>query len=218
MLNKYKVCIVCTYSWLFIIFSAARSQTIDNTVGLRELLARVSKQSSFLMSDSAAILIKIAQQNATKYNVLPSLKLNIQGNVGTNNNMPGGYFSYGIVPGNARVRNEGNSATILTDLAIASLSWDIYDFGERKADQQVAASDVFVEQSRLNQHKYDLEAHVIETYLQWLQVEDLLNIQIQNIERNAEIRQSILALAKSGIKAGVDTSIAEAEISRLRSI
>ena len=217
MLNKYKVYLIGTYSWLFVFFTSAYGQTIDNPVGLKALLERVGNHSSFLMSDSAAILIKLVQQNATKYNALPSFILNVQGNLGTNNNMPGGYFSYGIVPGNSRVRNEGNASTILTDLAIASMNWEIYDFGEKREQQKVAASDVMVERSRFDQRKYDLETLIIENYLQWLQVEDLLAIQIKNIERNAEIRQSILALAKSGIKAGVDTSIAEAEISRLRS-
>jgi adhesin transport system outer membrane protein len=216
MCNNYKAYFICTF-WLFMIFSSVYSQTSDNQVGLKELLDRVSKQSPYLMSDSAAILIKLAQQNATRYNALPDFIFNLQGNLGTNNNMPGGYFSYGIVPGNSRVRNKGNVSTILTDLEIASVNWELYDFGERKAERQVAASDVHIAKSRFNQNKYDLQAFVIETYLQWLQVEDLLAIQVQNIDRNTEIRQSILALTKSGIKAGVDTSIAEAEISRLRS-
>ncbi|HEY8894131.1 MAG TPA: TolC family protein [Niastella sp.] len=217
MFNKNKALLIGAWSCLFFIFSEAKSQTGDSSFGLKELLARVGKQSSFLKSDSAAILIKLAQQNAAKYNVLPAFTLNLQGNLGTNNNLPGGYFSYGIVPGNSRVRNEGSDAAILTDLAIASLNWTIYDFGEKKEQRNVAASDVLVEQSRFNQKKYDLEAYVIDTYLQWLQIEDLLAIQTRNIDRTTEIRQSILALAKSGIRAGVDTSIAEAEISRLRS-
>lgn len=216
MLNKHKVYLIGAYAWLLVIFTAAKSQTIDNSIGLKELLDRVGTQSAFLQSDSAAILIKLARQNAARYNALPEFNLNMQGNLGTNNNMPGGYFSYGIVPGNSKVRSQGSSATILTDLAIASVSWEMYDFGERKAERNVAASDVAVEQSRFNQSKYDLDAYVIETYLQWLQVEDLLTIQMQNIERNTEIKQSILSLTKSGIRAGVDTSIAEAEISRLR--
>lgn len=218
MFNKNKAVVIGSWSWLLLLFSAAKSQTTpDSSFGLKDLLRRVGKHSSFLMSDSAAILIKLAQENAANYNALPSFTLNLQGNLGTNNNLPGGYFSYGIVPGNSRVRNEGSNATILTDLAIASVNYTIYDFGERKEQRKVASSEVSVEQWRYNQKKYDLEAYVIDTYLQWLQIEDLLAIQNQNIDRTTEIRQSIMALAKSGIKAGVDTSIAEAEISRLRS-
>jgi outer membrane protein TolC len=189
----------------------------DNAVpGLKQLLEHVNAGSPFLTSDSAAILIRLAQQNATGYNWLPSFKLNMQADAGTNNNMPGGYFSYGIVPGNSRVRNEGNNSTILTDLAIAAFDWTVYDFGEKKAQRQIASSDVQIEQSKFNQNKYQLQAFVIDNYLQWLRVEYLLSIQQLNIQRNTEIRQSVMALAKSGIKAGVDTSIAEAEISKAR--
>lgn len=216
MVKANKACLICTYAWLSILCMPLYAQSIDQRIGLKELLDRTNEHSSFLTSDSAALLIKLAQQNAARYNGLPSLKLNLQANVGTNNNMPGGYFSNGIVPGNSRVRNEGNSSTILTDLAIAAFDWNMYDFGENSAKQKVAASEVLVEQSRFQQSKYNLQAFVIDNYIQWLQVEDLLTIQVKNIERNTEIRKSILALAKSGIKAGVDTSIAEAEISKSR--
>jgi outer membrane protein TolC len=214
MFTKYKALFICTCVCL--LGTAAYSQLPGGSVGLKELLGRVGAHTAFLMSDSAAILIKQAQQHATSYNWLPSFNLNVQGNLGTNNNMPGGYFSYGIVPGNSKVRATGSDATLLTDLAIASLNWEVYDFGERRARQQVAASEVNVEQWRYEQRKYDLESLVLDTYLQWLQTEDLLAIQQQNIDRAAEIRRSILSLAKSGVKAGVDTSIAEAEISKLR--
>ncbi|OQP43206.1 transporter [Niastella yeongjuensis] len=201
---------------LSVIGLKVQAQADTCACGLSQLLDRVNTRSAFLTPDSAAVLIKLAQQNATRYNRLPEFKLNAQADLGTNNNLPGGYFSYGIVPGNSRVRNEGNSSTILTDLAIASVNWTIYDFGENNARQQVAASDVQVEQSKFNQSKYQLQALAIDNYLQWQRTEELLSIQLLHIQRNKEIQQSVLVLAKSGIKAGVDTSIAEAEISRLR--
>jgi adhesin transport system outer membrane protein len=211
--KTYFTCI----SLLLLNFYLPVSAQSDSTVtGLRQLLDHVNAKSSFLVSDSAAILIRLAQQDAERYNWLPSFKFNLQADLGTNNNMPGGYFSYGVVPGNSRVRNEGNSSTILTDLATAAFDWTVYDFGENKAKQKVAASDLQVERSKFQQSKYQLEALAIDNYLQWLRIEDLLSIQLLHIERNKEIRQSILALAKSGVKAGVDTSIAEAEISKSR--
>ena len=202
--------------WLLLLGLSAHAQKDSSISGLKKLLDRVNAQSSFLTPDSAAILIKLAQQNAARYNRLPEFNLNVQADMGTNNNLPGGYFSYGMVPGNSRVRNEGNSSTILTDLAIAAVNWTIYDFGENKTRQQVAASDVQVEQSKFNQSKYQLQALVIDNYLQWQRTEELLSIQLLHIQRNKEIQHSVMVLAKSGIKAGVDTSIAEAEISKLR--
>jgi multidrug efflux pump subunit AcrA (membrane-fusion protein) len=47
-------------------------------------------------------------------------------------------------------------------------------------------------------------------------LQDFLNIQYRNIKRNEQIRRSIESLAKSGIRAGVDNSIAETELSKAR--
>jgi outer membrane protein TolC len=204
------------YICLSVIGVAAQAQSDTCTCGLKELLDKVNTQSSFLTPDSAAILVKLAQQHAARFNRLPEFKLNAQANLGTNNNLPGGYFSYGVVPSNSKVRTEGNSSTILTDLGIASVNYTLYDFGENNALQQVAASNVEVEKAKYNQSKYQLQAMAIDNYLQWQRTEEFMAIQLLHIQRNKEIQRSITVLAKSGIKPGVDTSIAEAEISKLR--
>lgn len=185
-------------------------------ISLKELLNHVDRYAPSLLADSAAVGIREAQEAATKSNRLPNLKLNYQLDAGTNNNMPGGYFSYGIVPGNSRVRTEGNANTILSDLGIAAFDWELYNFGGFEAQQKAAHSDVQVEQARFVQSKYQWQAYTMQYYLQLLRLHDLQSIQQLNIQRNQEIRRSIQALAKSGIIAGVDTSIAEAELSRAR--
>lgn len=188
----------------------------QNSISLKELLTRVNNYAPSLLADSASVRIREAQEAATKSNRLPNLKLNYQLDAGTNNNMPGGYFSYGIVPGNSRVRTDGNDNTILSDLGIAAFDWELYNFGGFEAQQKAAHADVEVEQARFIQSKYQWQAYTIHYYLQLLRLHDLQSIQQLNIRRNQEIRQSVQALAKSGIIAGVDTSIAEAELSRAR--
>src|SRR6202000_2492017 len=71
-------------------------------------------------------------------------------------------------------------------------------------------------QNQFEQSKYNLQAYTINNYLQLLRLQDFLNIQFRNIQRTQEIRRSIQSLAKSGVRAGVDTSIAEAELSKAR--
>lgn len=192
----------------------AWSQT--RPLSLKELLKGVETYSPALQADAAAIQLREAQEGATAGIRLPNLRLNYQVDAGTNNNMPGGYFSYGIVPGNSRVRIEGNSNTILSDLGIAAFDWELYNFGGFEAQKKAAHADVQVEQARYEQSRYQAKAWSIFTYLQLLRLYDLQAIQQLNIQRNREIRLSIQALAKSGIIAGVDTSIAEAELSRSR--
>ncbi len=212
MLSRYLMHTI--YVWCFLL--AAVAANAQQSLPIKSLLERVKAFAPSLAADSAAVAIVKAREATARLNRMPSLKMNFQLHMGTNNNMPGGYFTYGIVPGNSRVRNEGNSSSVMGDLGIIAFDWPFYNFGGYQAEQQVAHSDVEVEQARYVQNRYDIQAYTIHGYLQLLRLQYLLNIQSRNIERNSQIRRSIQALATSGIIAGVDTSIAEAELSKSR--
>jgi adhesin transport system outer membrane protein len=186
-------------------------------VTLKDLLNSVNQKAPSLLTDSAAITIRQAQAVETQSNWLPNLKLNYQADVGTNNNTAGPYFGFGIIPSNSRgVRTQSNTNAVLTNLGIAALDWEVYNFGAYGAQDKVANSDITVEQNKFAQSKYQLQAYTIGNYLQLLRLQNFLSIQARNIRRNQEIMRSIQSLAKSGVRPGVDTSIAEAELSKAR--
>ncbi|MEN0054951.1 MAG: TolC family protein [Mucilaginibacter sp.] len=202
---------------LFLLASIATHAQAPKSLSLKYLLQRVTEAAPALLTDSSAILVKDAQAREASLNWLPNLKLNYQANLGTNNNVAGPYFGYGIVPSNNRgVRDESNTTTVLSNLGIASLDWEVYNFGAYHAQNQSASAEVEVEKSRFARSKYSLETFTIENYLQLMRLQELETIQLFNIERNQEIRRSIRALARSGLRPGVDTSIAEAELSKSR--
>ena len=193
------------------------AQKYNTPVSLNELLSRVEKNAPILITDSAAIAVKTAQAAEIRSNWLPNLKLNYQVDAGTNNNVAGGYFGFGMVPSNSRgVRTQSKNNTALTDLGIAALDWEIYNFGAYSAENRVANSEIRVEQNRYIQSRYQLQAITIGDYLDLLRLQNYLNIESRNIERNQQIGRSIQALAKSGVRPGVDTSIAGAELSKAR--
>lgn len=205
------------YGCLALLLLLAITAHAQQRVTLKYLLKKVDQNAPALITDSASIAIKQAQANETRSNWLPSLKLNYQADVGTNNNTAGPYFGFGIIPSNSRgVRTESNTNAVLTNLGIAALDWEIYNFGAYAAQNKVAGSDITVEQNQFQQSKYQLQAYTIGNYLQLLRLQDYLTIQSRNIKRNQQIRRSIQSLAKSGIRPGVDTSIAEAELSKAR--
>lgn len=194
---------------------AAQQTTIP--LPLKKLLLQVDKNAPALLADSSAILIKQAQADEVRSNWLPNLKLNYQADIGTNNNVAGPYFGFGIVPSNSRgVRVNDNTTTTGDNLGIAALDWEIYNFGAYAAQKKVANSAITVEQNQYAQSKYQLDASVIGAYLQLARLQNYLTIQQHNINRTAAIKKSIRSLAKSGVRPGVDTSIAEAELSKAR--
>jgi adhesin transport system outer membrane protein len=184
---------------------------------LYQLLQQVNLRAPSLLTDSAAILIRQAQATETRAKWLPNLRLNYQADIGTNNNVAGPYFGYGIIPSNSRgVRTESNTSAAAVNLGIAALDWEVYNFGAYGAQTRVANSDIAVEQNQYAQSKYRLEAFTIANYLQLTRLQNYLDIQQRNISRNQQIKRSIMSLARSGVRPGVDTSIAEAELSKAR--
>jgi len=205
------------YGCVALLLFLAMQGHAQNTVSLKDLLNRVEQKAPVLLTDSLAITVKQAQATEIRNNWLPNLKLSYQADVGTNNNTPGPYFSLGMVPSNSGgIRATSNTDAVLVNLGIASLDWEVFNFGAYGAQANVANSDISVEQNRFRQSKYQLQAYTIGYYLQLLRLQGFLTIQTRNIQRDQEISRSIGSLAKSGIRAGVDTSIAAAELSKAR--
>jgi adhesin transport system outer membrane protein len=190
-----------------IVANAQQSQPVT----LKELLSRVDQKAPQLFTDSAAILIRKAQAAEVRSNWLPNLWLNYQADIGTSNNVIGPYFSLGLVPSSSSgIHNTNVTTAASTNLGIARLDWEIYNFGAYNAANNLANSDITVEQNQFAEAKYDLRAFTISNYLQLLRLQDFMSIQYRDIQRTAEILRSIRSLAMSGVKAGVDTSLAEA--------
>jgi adhesin transport system outer membrane protein len=195
----------------------AVSVNAQQSVTLKQLLSQVDKNAPSLITDSSAIQIRKAQAVETRNSWLPNLKLNYQADIGTSNNVIGPYFGFGIIPSSSGgVRSNNVTTALSTNLGIAAFDWELYNFGAYGAQNKVARSDIQVEQSNFAQSKYQIEAYTISNYLRLLSLQDYLAIQYRNIQRNQEILSSISSLTKSGVRPGVDTSIANAELSKSR--
>ena len=207
----------CLFIWLLLLTAINANAQQSPPVTLKELLNKADQKAPQLLTDSAAILIRRAQANEVHANWLPNLKLNYQADIGTSNNVTGPYFGFGIIPSSSGGIHNTSVTTALSDnLGIAALDWQVYNFGKYGAENRVANSNVTVEQNQYAQSKYDLRAFTIGSYLQLLRLQDFMAIQYRDIQRTQEILRSIMSLAKSGVRPGVDTSIAQAELSKAR--
>lgn len=190
---------------------------LSPTITLKQLLHLVGQKVPVLLTDSSAILIRQVEATEIRSDRLPNLRLNYQADIGINNNVASPYFGYGIIPSNSRgVRDQSNTTAATVNLGIAAFDWEVYNFGAYGAQNKVARSAIGVEQNQFAQSKYQLQSFAISNYLQLLRLQDYLNIRSRNIVRNQEINRSIRSLAVSGVRPGVDTSIAKAELSKAR--
>ncbi|MGZ3819937.1 MAG: TolC family protein [Mucilaginibacter sp.] len=203
--------------YIILLLLISVSVSAQQPVTLKQLLNQADKNAPALITDSSAIRIRQAQATEIRNSWLPNLKLNYQADIGTNNNVAGPYFGFGIIPSDSRgVRTVSNTTALSANVGVASLDWEIYNFGSYGAQNRVARSNIQVEQNSYAQSKYQIEAYTIGNYLLLMNLQEYLNIQASNIKRNQEILRSIRSLTKSGVRAGVDTSIANAELSKAR--
>lgn len=204
---------------LFVVFLLLFSiaANAQQPVSLKQLLIQVDKSAPTLITDSSAIRVRQAQAAEVRNNWLPNLRLNYQADIGTNNNVAGPYFGFGIIPSDSRgVRTLSNTTAVSANVGVAALDWEIYNFGAYGAQNRVAQSNIQIEQNNFAQSKYQLEAYTISNYLMLMSLQDYVKIQARNIRRNQEILRSIGSLTRSGVRPGVDTSIANAELSKAR--
>ena len=149
---------------------------------------------------------------------LPSLTLFEQVDAGTSNNLGSAYFSAGIVPSvsgvSARPENLGTVSS--GNIGVAYLQWQVTNFGGFKAAVKEAYSRLRVDSMDLGREKFYIASMVLQTYLDLIKNYELTGVQWENLQRADTIRMAIRNYVLSGLRPGVDSSLAAAEYSRAR--
>lgn len=136
---------------------------------------------------------------------------------GTDNNLNGSYYTLGIIPsatGGTRTQNINSVA--VNNFAAVTGQWEVFNFGLYNAETREAKSSLGIDQSGLDREKLNIQYLVIKNYFDLVKYSSLLSIQQENIDRTATIKNAILAFVNNGLKPGVDSSVAEAELSKAR--
>jgi len=169
-----------------------------------------------------SIKAKEAAQQASGYHLrsvkdeyIPDFLIQDQDLFATANTVTGAYFSNeGLaIPVSGTLKNYSDQA-VWNSFATLMVDWKFFNFGKIKADVRVA-------QNELKEHMYDYENEVFQlkikvadTYLFLIALEQLELVQEQNLAREKSFYQMTKAYSQSGIKAGVDSSVARAELSK----
>ncbi len=168
-----------------------------------------------LMEKRALINSKQATVKDVRHQFIPFLRANAQTDLGSDNSLPGSYYSFGIIPSStAGISNQNNGQAALSSVATVYGEYTFLDFGYRRASIQSAISNVGVETADYERMSYQVKADVTRLYLTLLKKQMQLDIEAQNRDRYGKIFSVIQALAQSGIRPGADSSLALAELSK----
>jgi outer membrane protein TolC len=156
-----------------------------------------------------------ASLQGTKKDALPDLNVSAQQDYGTINGQSGplyGFRGLSASSGGPALESQ-NWTSAFGSLYLANINWDFFSFGRVRERINSARLAVSRDQNDLEQEKFQHQIRVSAAYLNLLAAQRLTRSQQNNLERASKLRDVVVARAKSGLNAGVDSSQANAEIS-----
>jgi outer membrane protein TolC len=158
-----------------------------------------------------------ANARIVRDNRLPNIRLHDQIDAGTANGLSGSYFSLGLIVPTSGGRRSGNRMDLASgNIALASMDWEVYNFGRFKAEDQLARTDITVSEAALAREQFGLRQVVINTYLDLLWLTQYLKIEQRNLARVDTVRRIITNLVRNGVKPGLDSSLAAVQVSKAK--
>lgn len=99
---------------------------------------------------------------------------------------------------------------------LLNINWEFISFGRLQSRIRAARAQVKTDSADYLQEQFVTSVRIAGTYLNLLIAQRFVKNAQANIDRASFVQQSVLARAKSGLIAGVDSSIANAEVSGAR--
>jgi outer membrane protein TolC len=184
---------------------------------LADLIASADNHLPVLLQKKELVNASKAEVTDIRHSFLPQLQLSEQVNIGTDNSMAGSYFPFGIVPStSAGVNASNNMNTVSGNVAVLYGQYDLVNFGLNGAKIKNAKAYVGLQEADLQKEQYYVELNIAKLYFNVLKSQYILNVDKENVDRYQSIFTIIQALTSSGIKAGSDSSLAKAELSKTR--
>ncbi|CAG5070537.1 hypothetical protein DYBT9623_03082 [Dyadobacter sp. CECT 9623] len=199
---------------LLFLFVNANAQQVQ----LQDLLEESKQNFPFLRSKQAEIRSAESRVKAVKTNYLPALIVQHQYTFATDNSVAGAFLpnegsaispSGGIRPENIYTGTFGSFTTALVD-------WRVFNFGKVKAEVKSAKADLSRTQADYENELFQHQVRVIDAYLVLLINQKLVEAQRQNLQRATVFKNVTDAAVSSGMRPGVDSSLAAAEFAKAR--
>ncbi|QIL41243.1 TolC family protein [Pedobacter sp. HDW13] len=211
----YRISLFLLSLFLFInVYTGANAQTLSLKQAVNTALTNYG---TIKAKDSYANASKSIIQLA-KREYLPNFSLSAQQDYGTINGQNGPQYGFGGLgtasAGPALDKQNWNAA--FGALYLANINWDFFTFGKIKERVKIASATYNRDKNDLEQEKFQQEIRVSAAYLNLLAAQRLTKSQQKNLDRAITFQNTAIIRAKNGLIAGVDSSLAKAEVSNAK--
>lgn len=148
---------------------------------------------------------------------LPNSYLGDEVLIGSDNSLPGSYYSFGMIPSvSSGINPSNNMQAAGGNMAFLFNEYDLVTFGLRRATVRKAEAGVQLSQADLAREIYMMKWNIARLFLDIRKSELQLGIDSDNVNRYDSLYTVIQAVTQSGIKPGADSALAMAELSGAR--
>ncbi|WP_291040683.1 TolC family protein [Dyadobacter sp. 50-39] len=170
----------------------------------------IKAKNNYLSASKATVL-----QSKKEY--LPNFNLSAQQDYGTINGQNGPLYGLGLsVASSGLPLPQQNWNSAFGALYLTNVNWDFFAFGRARERINVAQSAVNRDQADLDQEQFQHSVRVAAAYLNLLAAQRLIRSWENNLERANALKTVVVTRAKNGLIPGVDSSLANAEVSNAK--
>lgn len=202
--------------WLVGLFAV--SPVAGQPLNLTQLLEQGTRNYPFLKAKQAEISSAQRRLQAGKTELLPTVIVQDQYTYSTNNSLAGSFFpNEGTsISTSGGIRPDNIYQGVFGSFTSAVIEWRAITFGRVKANIQVAKADLQRTEADYENELFQHQIRLIDAYLILLINQKLVDIQRSNLQRAQTFKRVVDAGVSSGMRAGVDSSLATAELARAR--
>jgi len=160
----------------------------------------------------------VAGVQNTKNEYLPNIVASIQQDYGTINGQFGPLSAYGSAgtTSSGPTSNSQNWTAAFGGVYVMNTNWEAFSFGRLKSRIAYSNALVIRDSADVVQEQFVQSVKISSAYLNLLVAQTLTKTSVANLDRANYVLQVVLARTKSGLNAGVDSSIAIAEVSKAK--
>ncbi|MBT29368.1 MAG: transporter [Thalassobius sp.] len=206
------------YRWLLpILFVFAAVPIHAQVVSLESALDEAQANYPEIKAKQALVKSAEDEKKAVANAYIPTLSMQHQYTYATSNNVEGSFYPNGVtISPSGGVRTENINDPAFGVFTSAMVEWNVYGFGKLNAQNNAAKAGIITQEAELDNSIFQHKVKTADAYLMLLIAEKLTEIQEKNVQRAASFYEAVSAGVSSGLRSGVDSSLASAEYAKAK--
>lgn len=203
--------------WLALLFAAfAGIQANAQHIKLHEALEQGKGNFPFLKAKQAEIHSAESRIKSVKTDYLPAFIVQDQYTYATSNSVAGAFLPNegSALSPSGGIRSENIYTPTFGSFTTAMVDWKVFNFGKVNANINAAKADLARTQADYENELFQHQVKIIDAYLLLLINQKLVEAQRQNLQRATVFKRVTDAAVTSGMRPGVDSSLAAAEYAK----